>query len=373
MKSTLAILYFGAAALLFASDGDRNPPSALGRAPEPAREPKPPKRQLLRAQGRAILIAYKGASLAPAEMPRSKEDARALAGAISIVARSKDSDFGALAREWSDDGATRASGGFAGTVRLGRDADAVARTLLQMDISNITGPLESPRGFYLIERVPVEEVSYQAAVVTWGGVEGMPLVARTKEQALARAKELLTKARENPGEFDALSAAESDDPNAKKTFGKFAPVPRGDISTDLEKELLDSKDGEIRGPVETSKGFAVFRRLHVDYVTFEALTVEHREVPGAAITQVRSREDARRRAEVILAEARKPNANFAALVEQYAEMDADKLRKGRRTIGVSPGSPAQVIAVSAAKENEPFIYETEYGFFVMNRLSLERE
>lgn len=352
---------------------EKQPPPVLGRVPDPAKEPRAPKRPLLRVSGRGILISYSGAAGAPPQMQRSKEDARALAGALSIVARSKDTNFAELASAWSEDEPSRAAGAFVGTFRLAKDNDSVARTLLQLDMDCVAGPVDAPRGFYLLQRIPVDEVSYQGIIVTWGGVEGMPLVLRSKEEARARAGELLKKARENPAAFDAMVAAESDDLNAKEKLGKFGPVPRGDLKDPLEGELLKCEPGAFAGPIETPVGFVVFRRLPVEYITFNSLLIAHRDVAGAPLTLVRSREDAKKIAEALVLQLKKPNCSFEKLVADYGDDEADKLRKGRRSIGVSDASAAHVRAIAKTPIGETLLLETPAGFFVMQRLPPERD
>lgn len=359
------------------SASSQKAPSVLGRVPDPAREPHAPAHTVLRAAARLILITHQESQIpygsTARRSTRTKDEARALAGALSIVARSKGADFEALAREWSDDTASAPLGGFAGTFRAAKVNDVVGRNVLQIDLNCIVGPIDAQQGIYIIERIPVEEISWQQIVVTWGGVPNMRPVVRTRDEARARAADLYQKLKADPAAFESIAIANSDDPNVQERLGRISPVPRGEAAAELEAELLKSAPGEVHGPVETSIGYILFRRLPVEMITIDSLLIMHRDAKGSPITIVRTREEARARAEAVLAEAQKPNAQFARLVEEYSDDEADRLRKGRRTLGVSEGSSAHVRAIAAVPEGSAILYDAPQGFFVMKRAPLDRD
>jgi hypothetical protein len=348
-------------------------PPLLGLTPDPAREPIAPARPQLRAAGAGILLRYAGASFAPPELERSKDEARTLAAGLAILARSKGADFASLASQFSDDAVSRAQGGFLGTFRFRRDTSGIARVLMAIDIGCVAGPVDAPEGFYILKRVPIEELSFRGILVSWGGADPTGRVLRTKDEAHVRAEELWERIRNNPAAFDDLVERESDDPLVPEKHGYVSPAPRGEIHADLESALLKTKVGECAPPVETPKGYVLFKRIAVVWATFDALLVQYRDAQNAGLKVVRSRDEAKARAESILELVRKPGCDFGALVKEYSDDEADQIRAGRRSMGVSAGSPPFVQAVIDHAEGESFIVESKLGFHVMRRVTTTPE
>ncbi|MFN0207199.1 MAG: peptidylprolyl isomerase [Planctomycetota bacterium] len=348
-------------------------PRVFGAVSDPAREPQAPARTQFRACGFGVKISYVGAVSAPPHVTRTREEARALAGAISILARSQGSNISEIARAHSDDAASREQDGFLGTFRVAKDTDAVGRALLGMKIGCVAGPIDAREGFYIVERVAMQEFAFQGLLVVWGGIDPMGRVLRTKEEAKIRAEELWSRIERDPQAFDALIKTESDDPLAAEKNGYTNPAARGEIHPDTDKVLLNTTIGALAPPFETPKGYLIIKRIPVEVVTFDSLLVQHRDVSGTALGITRSRDEAKERADAILKEVESPNADFASLAKQYSDDPADALRAGRRTLGVSLGSPVYVRAVETLKIGEATIVESKVGFHVIRRVELELE
>ena len=105
-----------------------------------------------KAHTRHILIRYRGAENAPADITRSKEEARQLAAQTREEAMADGADFAAIAREKSED-ASAERGGDVGTLGRGRLApeyEAAAFALSPGDTSEV---VETEFGFHIIQRV----------------------------------------------------------------------------------------------------------------------------------------------------------------------------------------------------------------------------
>ncbi len=113
-------------------------------------------------------------------------------------------------------------------------------------------------------------VSYKGAAAAEAGV------TRTKEEALARAKEL--KAQLDKGaNFDALARAQSDGPS-KTNGGKLGAVARGDVAPSFEEKAFTMQAGQISEPVESPYGYHIIRvdkakTTTVDEADYDALTI----------------------------------------------------------------------------------------------------
>ena len=100
-----------------------------------------------------ILLAYNGAKDAPAEVKKSKEDAKKLANEIATKAKNGE-DFAKLARENSNDAGSKATGGVL-TAAVNKDANYVTEfkeAALDLDKEGeISKVVESEFGFHVIK------------------------------------------------------------------------------------------------------------------------------------------------------------------------------------------------------------------------------
>jgi parvulin-like peptidyl-prolyl isomerase len=96
-------------------------------------------------------------------------------------------------------------------------------------------------------------VHFGVVLVTYRGAEGSPSDARTKEAALAKAKELLPDAHRDFGE-----AVKKGDRGSTAQAGS---MPRGVLEPGIEYVLFTLKKGEVYGePIDTPRGYWILRR-----------------------------------------------------------------------------------------------------------------
>jgi hypothetical protein len=109
-----------------------------------------------------------------------------------------------------------------------------------------------PEGPELPATAP-KSVSFGVVLLTYRGAEQAPSDARSKEAALARAKELVEPARKD---FD--DAVKKGDRGSTVQAGT---MPRGVLEPSLEYVLFTLKKGEVYGePVDTPRGYWILRR-----------------------------------------------------------------------------------------------------------------
>lgn len=336
----------------------RPAPVVLGVAPDPSREPLAAERLPMRVAARAVRVAYVGARDAPATVVRSREEARSLAGAVAVLARSRDGDFDALVRDWTDEPDGAAHGGFLGTIRPRKAATALERALFGVRIGGVIGPLDMPEGFIVAQRVPLEELAYEAVLFPWNGADKARPDAPSKEEAQRAASQLVERIAADPAAFAAANPS------------GVGPIPRGELELGLENALLGSS-GAVLGPIETRRGWMVVRRLPVEWVTIDTLLVAFRGARDAPLTQVRTREDSKARAEELLKRARAAGNRFGPIAEQSSDDPADRQRDGRRTFAVGPKSGILARAAARLPFDEWTVVESEYGFHVVRRVALE--
>ena len=105
--------------------------------------------------GAHLLISYKGAERAPLEISRTRSQARALARKLYGQLRHRPSDFPAQAKLHSDDASKRV-GGDLGRWPRGQLYPAFEAALEKLKPYEISKPVETPFGFHLIRRLPLE-------------------------------------------------------------------------------------------------------------------------------------------------------------------------------------------------------------------------
>ena len=102
-------------------------------------------------QASHILISYKGADRADANISRSKEEAKAEAERIRGLILNKGEDFAKLAGEYSD-GPSKSKGGDLGKFKFEVMAKAFSEAAFALDIGSVSEVVETGFGFHVIKR-----------------------------------------------------------------------------------------------------------------------------------------------------------------------------------------------------------------------------
>lgn len=99
-----------------------------------------------------ILIRYAGSARAPAEITRSKEEAKQLAESIAKKARAPGADFGALAGQYTEDPSGKSNGGRLGTFTRGRMVPEFDKATFELSPGSVSDVVETQYGFHIIYR-----------------------------------------------------------------------------------------------------------------------------------------------------------------------------------------------------------------------------
>lgn len=102
---------------------------------------------------RHILIRYRGAHNAPADVTRSKDEARALAQRLQKEASAEGADVAALAREHSEDGSAE-RGGDVGEIARGLLEPEYETAAFALAPGQVAEVVETRVGFHVIQRMP---------------------------------------------------------------------------------------------------------------------------------------------------------------------------------------------------------------------------
>lgn len=214
---------------------------------------------------RQLVVAYAGATRAPASLSRSKAEARARAEELLSRARRDPAAFEALIKAESD-GWDRDRGGAMGTWKTngGRYPVAFDRAVFALKEGELSGPVESEFGVHVFQRVAANTSAPEMAgahiLISFKGAEkARSTVVRTKEEAEAEAKRLVAQAREDPTRFGQLAQERSDDITGKRG-GDLGSWRKGSMPAPFDEAIEALKIGEIGGPVLTQFGYHVLLR-----------------------------------------------------------------------------------------------------------------
>jgi hypothetical protein len=126
-----------------AAAANNEPPAPAPRA----RSAQPP----AKISARHVLIQWMGSDRAGKSVLRTKEQAQVLAQEVLKRAKAGD-DIGRLAVEYSDEPNAGPRGGSLGRFGKGQMVGAFEQTAFQLDVGEISGIVETPFGFHIIQR-----------------------------------------------------------------------------------------------------------------------------------------------------------------------------------------------------------------------------
>jgi peptidyl-prolyl cis-trans isomerase SurA len=206
-----------------------------------------------------LLVTFKG-STAPwaTTATRSKGEARARAEQLAAKANSG-TDFVKLAREQSDWPFASRNEGAMGVVTEGNPEldPALAATVFNLKVGEVSGPVASPLGFYLFKRDPLERG--RQILIAYSGV---PRSRATRSRAEAEALVARIEADLKAGkDFGDLAFDYSDDLATAGRGGDLGGfIASSPMLPQVRKAMSELKVGELSAPVDSPLGFHILQR-----------------------------------------------------------------------------------------------------------------
>lgn len=181
-------------------------------------------------------------------------------------------DFESIAKESSQDEATKNNGGYMGYVA--KNSPYVELYEWAQDAKeNQVGKdlIESVQGYNVVkrglERDGGKEVSASHILICYLGSQGCDNPQYTKEEALAKVQEVYNQA--TGDNFEQLAQDFSTDPSVATNKGDLGWFTSGMMIPEFEQAAFDAQVGQIIGPVETAFGY------HIIYKKDERTTKEY--------------------------------------------------------------------------------------------------
>jgi len=172
-------------------------------------------------------------------------------------------DFAAVARESSDDIASKTNGGDLGSFGRGQMVKEFEDAAFGAKIGELVGPVHSPFGYHLLqvlEKTPAGDVPFEQAREQ---IRARLAFTRAGDLAQQKAKALSAQlAKDRPRSTEALSALAKSSPGVTfgetGKFGSQDPIPGlGRVPT-LNAAAFALKKGDVSDAVQVPRGWAVF-------------------------------------------------------------------------------------------------------------------
>jgi len=326
---------------------------------------------------RHILVAYQGAMKSAAT--RSKDEARVAATKALEAVKAPGADFAAVSRQYSDDKVSDAQGGFLGIFGDGAMTPEFQKAVEGIKDGEIAASLvETPFGFHVVQRLSLADavtiLGRETAVLTgalfpWAGLPSAQGTARTKEGALADAQ-AVARALTEGKRFQDLPPALAASPLLKPQWMP-APLRKGMIKADfkiLEDKGFALEPGGVSDAFETAMGYVVLKRTKFFRIHAKHLVVVHAGSP-AARGVLRTKDEAKARAEEALKKVQADPASWAKVVAEYSDEPMAGPREG--ALLVEPGALVAAFeeaVLALAPGATSGVVETEFGYHVIRRM-----
>ncbi len=200
------------------------------------------------------------------------KDPAARVKAGELLKKLKDgADFAELARANSDDLESKARGGAISIFERGPSDRLLKLAAFQLKVGEFAGPIESPLGLHLIQRVDpatldpklvAETVArLRLILVAFGGARGADAaLVREHSEAQRIARELVAKLRAGE-DMAELAAIHDDDRGGRTRRGDAGWIRRRTAQIDpLLDRVFTMRVGEVGDPIASDAGWLILRR-----------------------------------------------------------------------------------------------------------------
>lgn len=217
-----------------------------------------------------------------------------------------------------------------------------------------------------------DEACAQVVVVAWqGAAHAAESVTRTKEEARARAEELLARV-EGGANFADVAREASDAASSGPRGGLIGTYARAEwpaAHDAIRDAVFQLGTGQLSQVLEAPYGWVFAKRCPVEKIHTRHILVRYRGAKNAPDDVRRSKSEAQRLAMQIRSDVSQPGADFAAIARERSE-DSSAERGG--DMGeVGRGRFAQAyedVAFNLQPGQISDAVETEFGFHVIQRV-----
>jgi len=320
-----------------------------------------------------ILIAYQGALRAAETVTRTREEAEEKARQLLTRLSQEPQLFESVA-EMESDGPSANNGGNLGIWNKGAMTPAFDKAVEGLAVGEITpDPVETPFGFHLIRRNPIDKVKHYAVlsfIIPFKGAPGLPAaVTRDKEAARALAEKIAPDV--TPENFEEMAAEHSE--LVQLPLRPFVVKENDPLPPGLLPLIEGLPYGGVGGPLALDPGFVFVKRQKVRRLAGAHILIAYQGAASAGANVTRSKEEARETARSLTEALRQDPADFAETAKAHSDgpTGAAGGDLGHWFEGVmAPEFDAAITDLSVGEITaEPV--ETKFGFHIIQRREVE--
>lgn len=294
-----------------------------------------------------------------------KDEAAVRKTAEAVLAKARaGADFAQLAKQYSEDEASRAKGGdldFFGRGRMVPEFEDAAFALQAGQVSDL---VKTQFGWHIIKVTdrrpatvrPLEEVRQQIVdQIQW-------------ERAQAQAEQLaqlVSQEVDDPGDFDTVARRRGLSVQESGLFARDEPVPGLGPAPEVVSEAFTLPRGRVAGPLPTPRGYVFFTVTAIQDPYVPRLDEVRERVRESLLTE-KARDLARARARVV-AGTLKGAADFQKAARQAGlePKTTDWVRRGTALpdVGISPAVDAVAFRLAPGETSDPI--ETDDGVVIL--------
>lgn len=224
-------------------------------------------------------------------------------------------DFGSVAVRYSSDRAAQRNKGHMGYITAGRFPYTFEDAAYATAVGEISPVIATPFGYHIVKvhgRRPARGQVLVEHILKL--TQGLDSVAAAEQKEKIDSIYTLVAA---GGDFEAIAAAESQDPGSARQGGKLPWFGTGQMVPEFETTAFELKDGEISKPFATSYGYHIIKRL-------EGKTLDDFETVKPRIKQMIANDErghmAKTRKQQLLAQKYNVQRNEANIEALWARM-----------------------------------------------------
>lgn len=291
-------------------------------------------------------------------------------------ALAKGESFGAVARARSDH-QSAPDGGFLGFVNAHAET-AFSGAVQATPPGEISEPIKTRYGWHIVKRHGFEEarrLEQELRVPTYGVVVGWdnpdnPMAARTgrtKPQAAALAQELIQGLANGTVSLEQAMAKYT--PKQSQTRGAYLGLTeRHGDNLRIFEDLRAAEPGQLLGPYDTPKGFAVVMRGRYLRSLFRHILIQHVGSQDLESRITRTPEQALVLAKEVLAKALADRGAWDDLVAAHSDDRYSRPYRGRMGVlhtGHMPEGFESFVFKQPADTIHPQVVESPFGFHIV--------
>jgi peptidyl-prolyl cis-trans isomerase D len=265
-------------------------------------------------------------------------------------------DFAKVAREVSEDPASKASGGDLGYFGRNSQVKEFEDAAFAAEPGKLVGPIQSSLGYHLLEVTDKRPAGQRSFEEARGEIAGRLASERVREMAESRARDLAQRLQADPPKDPAaLEALTKGDPTLSYALtgkiGQGDPVPGIGPSPMFNSAVFGLEKGQVSDPVQVPRGWAVAYLKDVYPPRVPAFAeVEPR------LRLIVGRERAQKLATDQLARAKASGKSLEQVAQELGVQVKDSAEFGRQGIpelGMSPELTRAVFALNPGQTGGP--------------------